>query len=73
MSKNGLFETFESSWPKWEKAVLGYATGTKNKTQGLCCALKDLHSACDSDSEGEEEHPSNGKFLHALHLYITLM
>ena len=50
--------------------MLGYATGTKNKTQGLCCALKDLHSASDSDSEGEDEHPNNGKVLHALCSYI---
>ena len=59
MSKNGLFETFESSC----------ATGTKNKTQGLCCALKDLHSASDSDSEGEDEHPNNGKCF----MFVYLM
>jgi hypothetical protein len=63
MSRNGLFEVFESSWPKWETAVLGYATGTKNKTQGLCSALKDLHTASDSDTEDEEEHTSSGKFM----------
>ena len=70
MCQNGLFEKFESSWPKWEKAVLGYATGTKNKTQGLCSALKDLRSVSDSDSEDEEEHTSNGKFMHIICLCV---
>lgn len=71
MSKNSLFEVFESSWPKWETAVLGYATGTKNKTQGLCSALKDLHPASDSDTEDEEEHTSSGKFMqHIIFIYL---
>ena len=64
MSRSGLYEMFESSWPKWEKAVLGYATGTKNKTQGLCSALKSLPSMPESDSDGEEEHTSKGKLMH---------
>ena len=64
MSRSGLYEMFESSWPKWEKAVLGYATGTKNKTQGLCSALKSLPSMSESDSDGEEEHTSKGKLMH---------
>lgn len=74
MSKNGLFEVFETSWPKWEKAVLGYATGTKNKTQGLCCALKDFtNPASDSDSEDEEEHTSYSKFMQSVILCSCLI
>ena len=55
MSKSALFEKFESSWPKWEKAILGYASGTKNKTKGLCWALKDLHSESTADSDDDTE------------------
>ena len=61
MSEN---ETFESLWPKWEKAMIGYATVT-NKTQGLYCALKALHSS-DTDNEDDEEHTSNGKFMYII-------
>lgn len=57
MNKTGLFETFESSWPKWESTVLSYVTSTKSKTQGLRLALKGLQSP-NSDSEDDEEHHS---------------
>ena len=50
--------------------MLGYATGTKNKTQGLCSALKNLRSVSDSDSEDEKEHTSNGKFMHSICFYV---
>ena len=56
--EGGLFEKFETSWPRWEKAIIGYASGTKNKTQGLCWALRDLHS--EADSEDEEESAGKG-------------
>ena len=55
-----------------KKAVLGYATGTKNKTQGLCCALKDLNPASDPESEDEEEHTSYPKFMQSILLYSCL-
>lgn len=70
LDKNCSFETFESCWPKLEKAILGYSTGTKNKTQRLCNALKDLVSS-DSDSEDDEEHTSNGKVMH-VHMLVCI-
>ena len=63
MDKDDLFTLFGCSWPKWEKAVLEYGTGTKNKTQGLTLALRDLKDTSDTDVD-DAETVSNGMCIY---------